>query len=141
MKRILRLTEGDLHRIIKESVRRILKEDKITYQGDSESEEWDEAGISPYDFELVENPEIAEFHSAKQGFDILYGGDEFGEAWVERDGLMRGNSEDEVFGGYTRCFLGYGVDGLIEDILDKMADAILNPEDDEYYDDDEDDIW
>ena len=33
MKRVVRLTEGDLHRIVKESVKRVLKEEYGRYKG------------------------------------------------------------------------------------------------------------
>ena len=138
-RKLIRLTESDLHRIVKESVNRLLREStEVRYTGDEFNEEWEYAGISPDDFVLVPSKEIAEFHSAKVGFEILRDGEEFGEAWLDRDGLYHGNSEDDDFGGYLRHFEGYGTDGMILDMLDKLADAILNPEEeDEDYDDED----
>ena len=35
MKKLIRLTESDLHRIVKESVQRILKETRLDYDDDN----------------------------------------------------------------------------------------------------------
>lgn len=148
MKRILRLTEGDLHRIIKESVRRIIREEDeqhIFYEpqddGDDECEEWNEAGLNIYDFSMVKDNEIAELHSSPQGYIIYYDGDVFGEAWYDISSrCYRGVSDDDMFDGYKRGFEGASLNGIFMDIMDKAADAILNPEDEdeEYFDDDYD---
>lgn len=65
-KQIIRITEGDLHNIIKESVNKILKEaidfdamqnqygDANSYQGEDETESFDFGHHSPYREELME---------------------------------------------------------------------------------------
>lgn len=139
MKRRIRLTESDLHRIVKESVRRVIKEEgehHIFYDhqgyGDDECEEWDEAGLNIYDFSMVKDSEIAEFHSSPQGYIIYHNGDEFGEVWYDRPSrCYRGVSDDDIFGGYKRGFEGADLNGIFMDIMDKAADAILNPDDDD----------
>ena len=135
MKRI-KLTESELKQVIRESVVSVLKEtiggQKIVYNGEGDnSEEWFEAGLTPYDFELIPDREIASYHNSRMGYTILYNDEEFGEAWVEGGNLLRGNSDHDVFGGYLRVFEGYGTDGLLEDIMDKVASAILYPEDED----------
>lgn len=142
--KLIRLTEKDLHKIVKESVRRVIKEEDehhIFYnpQGndDDECEEWNEAGLNIYDFSMVKDAEIAEFHSSPQGYIIYYDGDEFGEVWYDRiSRCYRGVSDDDIFNGYTRGFEGASLNGIFMDIMDKVADTILNPDDDD--DDDED---
>jgi hypothetical protein len=139
MRRRINLSEGYLRKVVRESVSKLLRETKeIRYTGDDFNEEWEYAGISPDEFVLIPSREIAKFHSARIGFEILRNGEEFGEAWLDRDGLYHGNSEDDDFGGYLRCFEGYGTNGMIEDMLDKLADAINNPEDEDEDDEDYD---
>lgn len=135
MKRKIIMRESDFHRLVNGEM--LWEQTEITYNGDEQNEEWEMADICPEDITLVPDAEIAEFHSSNMGFTILFRGEEFGEAWEERDGLMLGNSDYDYFGGYTRGFEGYGTDGLIEDILDKLADALLNPEDEDEYDEEE----
>ena len=137
-KKLIRLTESDIHKIVKESVRRIIKEERqhIFYDpqggGDDECEEWNEAGLNIYDFSMLEDAEVAEFHSSPQGYIIYYDGDEFGEVWYDRPSrCYRGVSDDDMFGGYKRCFEGANLNGIFMDIMDKAADAILNPDNDE----------
>lgn len=143
MKKLVRLTESDLHRIVKESVRRIINEENEEREhyiffdphqgdGDDECEEWDEAGLNIYDFSMVKDAEVAEFHSSPQGYIIYYNEDEFGEVWYDRSlRCFRGVSDDDMFGGYKRGFEGASLNGIFMDIMDKAADAILNPDDDD----------
>lgn len=141
MKKIIRLTENDLHNIVKKSVYKILKENDgrhIFYEpngdGDDEKEEWEEAGLSIYDFSMVRDREVADFHFSKEGYIIYYNDEEFGEVWYENSlGCYRGVSDDDMFNGYKRGFEGMRLNDIFEDIMDKAADAIL------YCDDDEDD--
>lgn len=157
----VRLTESELKQVIKEAAMKIINEltqdggeevpgddidiDKIIpYNGHAENiDDWYEAGITPDDFKLIPDKEVADFHNSEFGLTILYDDEEFGEAWLERDGLMVGNSDHDMFGGYLRVFQGYGTDGLYEDIMDKAADALLNPDEDDDdwdYDDYEDEL-
>ena len=143
----IRITENILKQIVAESVKRILKNtlnetqtlpNAITYNGDGENREmWYEAGITMDDFVLVPDMEIAQYHSSRKGYIIYYEGQEFGEAWLESDGLLRGNSDNDIFNGYMRVFDGYGVNGLLEDIMDKTADAIINGNEDDDWDEDD----
>ena len=147
MKKLIRLTESDLHKIVRESVRRIIKEEEegkghhIFFQpsemGDDENEEWDAAGLNIYDFSMVKDDEIADYHFSPEGYMIYHDGEEFGEAWYDKqDDCYHGVSDDDMFDGYTRGFEGANLNGLFMDIMDKAADAILNPEDEDEYDDD-----
>lgn len=145
MKKLIRLTEKDLHNIIKESVNRILEDEErggeyIFYQPQGsqeegwsdEQEEWDAAGLNIYDFAMVKDPEIAEFHFSPEGYTIYYDGEEFGEAWYEKSlGYYRAVSDHDMFNGYTRGFEGASLNGIFEDIMCKAADAILNGDEDE----------
>ena len=135
MKKTIRLTEQGLHRLIKECIHNMLKEDadRITYNGEGEnSEEWFEAGLTPYDVSLIPDEEIAEYHNSREGYTILYDDEEFGEAWREGS-LYIANSNHDVFGGYLRVFQAYTIDGLIEEIMDAITGAILNGTDEEDY--------
>ena len=148
MKRKIRLTESYLHRVINESIKKILKEEDdrecIFYepqQSDEggwsdDKEEWNEAGIEVYDYYMRKDPEIAEFHFSPEGYTIYCGDEEFGEVWFERSqGCYIGNSDNDVFNGYTRGFEGATLNGIFEDMFDKMADSILyGDEDEEDYD-------
>jgi len=147
MKKVIRLTEGDLHRIVRESVNMILKEEEenggrecIFYEPQpldgggfsDEKEEWDEAGVEVYDFYMVKDPEIAEFHFSPEGYTIYCGDEEFGEVWFERsEGCYIGNSDNDVFNGYTRGFEGATLNGVFEDMFNKIADSILYGDEDE----------
>jgi len=101
---------------------------EISYNGEGDnSEEWFEAGLTPEDFKLVPDEEIAMYHSSNEGYLIKREGEDFGEVWLDRrSGMYCGNSDDDVFGGYLTIFQGYGTDGILEDIMDKTADAIIN---------------
>ena len=46
MKKLVRLTEGDLHKIVKESVKRVLNEDVRTYSADELRQKWNDTGNS-----------------------------------------------------------------------------------------------
>ena len=85
MKKLIRLTEKDLHNIIKESVNRILEDEErggeyIFYEPkgsqeegwSDEQEEWDAAGLNIYDFAMVKDPEIAEFHFSPEGYSFQF---------------------------------------------------------------------
>lgn len=39
MKKLIRLTEGDLHRIVENSVKKVLKEEKADFSGMAENDE------------------------------------------------------------------------------------------------------
>lgn len=136
-KNIINLSESDLYQIIKESVKNVLKEEQCHdqecfYDGDGDNyEQWDEAGFNPYDFSLMPDDEVAQFHSSKKGFVIKFKNQEFGEAWMESDGTIVGNSDNEIFDGYTVVFRGYGIDGFLEDVMDRTSDAILYGEEDD----------
>lgn len=146
MKQIIRLTESDLHRIVKESVNKILREEEennaIFYdpQGSpeegfsDENELWDEAGLNIYSFYMVKDPEIAQYHFSPEGYTIHFENEEFGEAWYEKsDGCYHGVSDNDMFNGYTRIFVAASLNGLFEDIMDKASDVILNGDDDDEY--------
>lgn len=143
MKKIIRLTENDLHKIVRNSVKRILKENDeqhIFYDpsdGDDEKEEWEEAGLNIYDFSMVRDREIADFHFSREGYVIYYDGQEFGEVWYDDESrCYRGVSDDDMFNGYKRGFEGMRLNDIFEDIMDKAADAIIygdDDEDEEYY--------
>ena len=45
-KKLIRLTESDLHRIVKESVKRVLNEDVRTYSADELRQKWNDTGNS-----------------------------------------------------------------------------------------------
>jgi uncharacterized protein YajQ (UPF0234 family) len=75
MKRTIRLTEAGLHRLINESIKKVLKESgydiqqapqgNITYQGGENNEDWDYAGISPMDVTLVPDQDVAQYHFSR----------------------------------------------------------------------------
>ena len=203
-KKLIRLTEQDLKRIIKESVNNILKENAFDYYGRAEDEylskeklpkgwskidreddeplysdpdgneyvkdeygrfkninediedgsdlifydgndedffdfdgdELEEAGISPYDFCMKPDEEVADFHQSPKGYTVYFKDDEFGEVWYDRlERMYMGNSDHDIFGGYLRRFEGANLNGVFEDIFSKTADVLLNGPDDE--DDDE----
>ena len=144
MKKVI-LTEVDIHNIVKNSVSRILKEEAsgcIFYdpsQGEGdEKEEWDEAGLNIYDFFMVEDPDIAEFHDSSEGYTVYFDDDEFGEVWYDESlGCYRGVSDNIMFNGYKRGFEGMSLNNIFEDIMDKASDAIINEDEDEYYDDED----
>ena len=147
MKKKIRLTEGYLRRIVRESVNMILKEEEenggreyIFYEPQplegggfsDENEEWDEAGVEVYDYYMVKDPEIAKFHFSPEGYTIYCGDEEFGEVWFERsEGCYIGNSDNDVFNGYKRIFEGATLNGVFEDMFDKIASSILYGDEDE----------
>ena len=136
MKRRIRLTESDLHRIVKESINRMLNEefndDSYLYRGNEENEEWEEAGINPWDFHLTPDEDIAQFHFSKIGYTLYFDDEEFGEVWYDQASrCYRGVSDDDIFDGCKRGFEGANLDGIIEDICDKVASAKLYGNDDE----------
>lgn len=138
MKRRVRLTESDLHRIVKESVRRIIKEEDerhIFYDPKGNGDdEWDEAGLNIYDFSMVKDADVAEFHSSPEGYIIYYDGDKFGEVWYDEiSKCYRGESDDYMFGGYGEDFEGADLNGIFADIMDKATAA---DDDDDDYDED-----
>lgn len=141
-RKLIRLTESDLHNMIRKSVNKILKEENETYlyQGDEENEDWEMAEITPWDFHLEKDDEIADFHQSREGYIAYFNDEEFGEVWYENSThTYRGVSDDDIFDGYKRAFEGANLDGIIADMCDKVADTILNGnDDDEFYEDDED---
>ena len=100
-KKLIRLTESDLHRIIKESVNMVLNEGKIETWGSDEFVTWDDAQFfCNHDYETVERNErrceklgIPEEQRCyfcqkplKNGYKVLYVGDGDIEYYAQPDG-------------------------------------------------------
>ena len=138
MKKVIRLTESELHKMVKNSVAKILKEareENYLYQGNGDEEEWEMADITPWDFYLIKDDDISSFHYSPIGYTVEFNGEEFGEIWYEKSlNSYRGVSDHDMFDGYKRTFEGATLDGIIEDMCNKVAYVILNGnEEDEDY--------
>jgi hypothetical protein len=145
MKKKIKLTEQYLHKVVNESLKKILREDNegdaIFYEPQGspeegfsdENEEWENSGLDIYSLYMVKDPEIAKFHFSPVGYTIYYEDEEFGEAWYEKsDGCYHGVSDNDIFNGYTRIFIAASLNGLFEDIMDKASESDDEDEDDEY---------
>ena len=81
MKRRVRLTEGDLHNIVKESVKRILKETPLNYDIDNFSGRWYKGEPSEEEMELTDL-----YHNGDQLGDPFHSPNSFDDdEWIDGD--------------------------------------------------------
>jgi hypothetical protein len=138
MKKVIRLTEGDLHRIVKESVKRVLKEQELYYSTDPNIEtkmsKTTEFNINGIGVKVIDNVGLSEKekkiiadYSMELSFDFIKYADEIEINVKKTDNAKRfGNALDIVVSGMSeddeRGNGYFGYTARPKELLEKMQE-------------------